>query len=628
MSDYGDGLPKRSSALAVLVVFGLAIVGTLLADTIFPAPAPRLLLSERTELESQAARASIWDGSRMRLWEDQLRLTSRAGLFVSSPYATFLYDHLGEVSKHVVQGEDGWLFMTERLWPPARSNEQLAGLASAAVAALERRAADRGLPLIAVPVPRKAVIEREHLPAGLDPRAELDRAVLEACAARGVSTVDLFGVFAESEQQLFYPYDTHWTPTAELLAAGEMVRHAGLSVPDQQRQTAIRYLHGRTPPGRLDILSYMDVQLRADSLKAVRNQDIANYRIVMRRRAGPDFPPELQISRSDGRLVISGTSFSDSPNFSSYLLHYSQRTVLNGALSGVAFGSQLRELFARSERLKNAQDLFFEFPIHQVFFPEDESGRSQLPEPLGMLFAEQPLPNALPLSRYGALELEEDFRGGEFVRLFATQDSLVAQLARSALFHTGDGVAALRVTGEVSGPGVVLELEQDGSVMRAPWPEGARSLDLPLLSATAGASRVRLLARRTDPARLRVESVEPVLEALGDRVRTMGLEALDAEGGEWALRTELRRPLATRRFAALLLRPATSLHGELHEVVVTPEDPELEPLRIAVRGVTPSTYVVLSLGPLAGSALSSVELRGRGALPPVGTDGRSLVVVD
>lgn len=626
--DYGDGLPHRASALGVLVVFVLATVGTLLLDTLLPAPPPRLLLSERTELETKAARASLWDGTLMRLWEDELRLSSRVALLVSGPYATFLYDRLGEVSKHVVHGEDGWLFLAERLWPPARSDAQLAGLAGAAVAALERRTAERGLPLIAVPVPRKSVIEREHLPAGLDPRPDLDRAVVEACAERGVSTVDLAPSFSVTDQLLFYPYDTHWTPSAELLAAGEMVRHAGLTIPDRQRQTAIHFRNGRTPPGRLDILSYMDVQLRGDSLKAVRNQDIANYKVEMRRRAGPEFPPELTVSRNEGRLVISGTSYSDSPNFARYLSHYSQQSVLNGALSGVAFGSQLRELLLRPQRLQSATTLFFEFPIHQVFFPEDETGRCVLPEPLGMLFGEHPLPNALPLSPIWELELEDSFRGGQSVRLPARRDSLVAQLARSALFHTGDGVVGLRIVGEVTGPSVVLELEQDGTRLRAPWPVGAKSLDLPLLAEHSGASRVRLFARGNGGVRLIVERVEPVLEALGGRIRTAVLEPGEAPEGEWQLHTELRRPLVPQRFAALFLRPATTFHGELSEVLVTPEDPDLAPLSLEVRGAVRSSYVVLSLARLAGTPIASIELRGSGELPEVGTSGRALIVVD
>lgn len=590
----------------VLLVFVVVSAGTGLTDTFFPAPRPRMALHQELDYEARRERARVMDGSAARLLEYEQRLTSRVRRELAQPYSTWLYEFLREPSAIVVRGDGDWLFMRERALPPARSDAELAGLGAAAVAALDRRVQGLGVPLVVVPIPRKSVLHADHLPRGIDSRLGLDRVIIDALLERGITTVDLLRAFREDAVEgIYYPCDSHWSAASQLLAAEEIMRTAGRLAPEGARRTVVREGDAVTPPGRLDLLKYMDVQLEGARLRELRRQGLHNYTIEMREGPPRRFPPELDVSRRTGRIAISGTSFSDGKLFSTYLAHYSQQPILNGAMSAANFAGQLRELLLRREEFPELELVLFEFPVHQLFFGTGEDGAVRLPDSLGLLLAENLPTHTAPIALANSFVLEPAFRSGDFVDVGGHESEPLAALPAGVLFHTGDGVAALRVRGAAEGRRAMLEVQVGDVRMRALWPEGAHEVVLPLIDSGAAANRVRLFAHGDAGARVRVESVEVVIDAPQGRVRELVAAVVDGESRHH--RVEFADPLHTRRFAALVADGGTNRLAGLTEIVITPANTERSPLRVAVPAGVRDAGLVIHLGALAGEALSSIE---------------------
>ncbi|MCA8980190.1 MAG: hypothetical protein KDC14_09205 [Planctomycetes bacterium] len=608
----------------VLLLFVVVSAGTGLTDTFFPAPRPRMALHQELDYEARKERAHLMDGSAARLFEYEQRLTSRVRRVLAEPYSTFLYEYLHEPSAIVIRGEDDWLFMRERTVPPARSDADLAGLGSAAVAALDRRVEGAGVPLVVVPIPRKSVLHADRLPRGIDSRVGLDRVIIDALVARGVKTVDLLRAFQErAVEGIYYPCDSHWSAASQLLAAEEIMRTAGRLAPEAERRTVVVEGDAVTPPGRLDLLKYMDVRLGGARLAQLRRQGLHNYTVEMREGPPDRIPPELDASRRAGRIAISGTSFSDGKLFSTYLAHYAQQPVLNGAMSAANFAGQLRELLLRRAEFPELELVLFEFPVHQLFFGVGDDGAIRLPDSLGLLLAELPPTHVEPLELAADFDVEREFRAGEFVDVGGHEPLRVAALPAGALFHTGDGIAALRVRGAAEGKRAMLEVQVGDVRMRAIWPEGATEVVLPLVFTRAAAERVQLFAHGDAGARVRVDELEVVLDSPGGRTRALELGAAVADGDGWTRRADFADPLATRRFAALVVDHAVGVDAAT-EFVVTPADDAVPPLRVATPG---GAAFAIDLGALGGAALRSVEWRGSGP-PPAVDDARGLRLVD
>lgn len=626
-----DGAAARTLPFVrwfVLSVFVVVVAGTGLTDSLFPAPKPRMALHQELDYEARRERARLMDGSAARLFEYEQRLTSRVRRELAEPYSTFLYESLREPSAIVIRGEGDWLFMRERTLPPARADEDLAGLGSAAVAALERRVVGRGIPLVVVPIPRKSVLHADRLPRGIDPRVGLDRAILEALFERGVTTVDLLRAFREEAVEgIYYPCDSHWSAASQLLAAEVILRTAGRLAPEAERRTVVREGDAVTPPGRLDLLKYMDVRLEGARLRELRRQGLSNYSIEMREGPPLRFPPELDVSRRAGRIAISGTSFSDGKIFSTYLAHFSQQPILNGAMSAANFAGQLRELLLRRADFPDLELVLFEFPMHQLFFGTGDGGVIQLPDSLGLVLAEQPPNRTEPIALASDFELDPDFRAGEFVDVGGHEPEPVATLPAGSLFHTGDGIAALRVRGAAEGSRAMLEVQVGDVRMRAIWPEGAREVALPLIYTRAAAERVQLFAHGDAGARLRVEGIELVIDAPGDRTRELGLGEADVDGARWTRRVEFADPLSTRRFAALVADGRTGRLAEPSEIVITPADDDRSPLRVSIPSGARDAGLAIHLGALAGEAIRSIEWNGTGPAP-TRDDGFSPRLID
>lgn len=624
---------RTSSALRWFVFLGFLVVsaGTGITDTLFPAARPRMALHQELEYEARRERARISDGSAARLLEYDLRLTSRVRRSVSVPYSTFLYEVLHEPAWNVIRGEGDWLFMRERVIPPPRSDDEIAGLGSAAVAALDRRVHALGLPLVVAPIPRKSVMHPDKLPRGVDQRPGLDRVVIDAVADRGVRTVDLLRAFREDAVEgIYYPCDSHWSAASQLLAAEAMLREAGRLAPEEERRTVVRQGDAVTPPGRLDLLPYMDVHLAGERLRELRRQGLHNYTVEMREGPARRFPPELASGRAGGRIAISGTSFTDGKVFPTYLVHFSQEPVLNGSMSAANFGQPLHELLRRRADFPELDLILVEFAIHQLFFAGDEDGYVRLPDSFGRALADLLPPFVSRVPTAAGFETASAFAGAEWVEVGGHEPARVGALPAGAIAHGGDGVVALEVRGESRGTRPMLDVRIGDVRMRADWPRGADRVVLPLVTGAAGAPAVEVLAHGQGDAALRIVGVRVVTEGpspdeVAPRARVLRFDEAPAADGAWRLRAAIDEPLDTRRLAALLCGPDGLRLGADAELVLRAGDRE----RVVRFGdLDASTPVMAALGSAAGDRVTAIEWRGTGALPAAPPNGRRMGLVD
>lgn len=165
-----------------------------------------------------------------------------------------------ETSAQVVRGSDGWLFLQQELrfldvGPFWGKQAQAAGRAkrldardpTPAIVAFNRALADKGITLLLVPVPPKALIYSEHV--GEAKRGEewgknLDR-YYKILADKGVRVLDLRPTFSSlkksQEKPLYCRKDTHWSGYGLTVAAdriaGEIEKIAQLTTPGSPAYT-------------------------------------------------------------------------------------------------------------------------------------------------------------------------------------------------------------------------------------------------------------------------------------------------------------------------------------------------------------------------------------------------------
>ena len=594
------------------------LTGTGVVDTFFPVPPPRLPVQQRVEYAAMVEEANLRDGSRARLFEYDWRLTSRVRRALAVPYSTFLFETFHETSQSGLRGEGDWLFLKFRAEPPRLADEEIANLGASVVAALERRVEAFGWSMTTVPVPRKSVLHEDRLPRGIDPRPRIDERLQEALRERGVHSTDLLRLFrAQEEGAIYYPCDSHWTPATQLLAAEEMARVAEVLAPEEERITRVRPVDETTPLTRLDILRYIDVELEGDRLAALREQGVRNYSIEMGEGPPRKFAPEVAVSRESGVVAISGTSFSDDGRFPRYLAHFCQKPVFNGAVAAANFAGPLRILLRRRESLPELETVFFEFPVHQIFFAPDGDGVALLPRAVGNLFAENPPSRRTRLVDRSRFAVGEPFREGRTVELERGETVPLIELREGLLHHRGEGAVAIVLTGEARGGELELELLVGGTSMRALWPEGAETVVLPLVCAHPGAHGIEVRARaRSGDATLRLDSVEACVELAEEDAVDLPFDAPAPDAASWVAEARHGEPGAPAEHDVLVLQledgPARATISELR---IRPAD-RPETIRIVpLAEIDGPAVVVIHLGGLAGERLECVELRGSGSPP-------------
>ncbi len=597
--DLAEASPRRRAAAWTVVAFFLgAFAVTGLVDSFHPAARPKLRGAEEAADARLRREAHLLDGSLARLLEHDLRLTSRVRRDLASYYTLILFRHLDEAQGRAVVGREGWIFLRGRTVVQNRGDAAHLGWTTALLAALERRLASLGVRLVVAPVPRKSVLYGEYLPRGVETRPELDERFPRRLATRGVAVVDLLNAFRgvqerSPEDLLYFQTDSHWTETAQLVAAEAIAERAGLPAPGAARRTRLVEGHAEQERDNLDYIGLVDVP--ASALAFLGLVPVKTYDVVSEgEEPGEGEPP------ASPRLAVTGTSFTAKRKLVAYLQHFAREPVRNAATVGTHPLESLAALLVEP-RESLPETVVLELPSHNVF------GHSPLAHAAD-LFAVTAPEEAVP-----ALTLRRLTRQQKLRREIVLEGRLeLGRLPAGTLLHSGDGVVAIRIRGRLDGDAEIV-VQHAGHELRTPWPAGQKEVFLPLVAARATGARARLEVQGA--GKLRLEAVEAVAfldesgAALGRHTR------LRPRGGGWYQILRFRDAPEVEHHAALVLELAGGrLQDPLEVVLKTAETPD-EPLQLTLGPVGEKGIVVLSLSPLRGRHLTAVEARGTGPAP-------------
>lgn len=211
------------------------------AASLLSAPA-RTFATAEGGIRNRICRANETFKSRAKSFEDSLKNDSFLARRLLPPVQFWTARLLGLGNENVYLGRDGWLYFRPDFDHTAGAPFLAPGEMHArriaqgvepdprtAIIALHRALAARGISLIVVPAPVKSSIEPEHL-AG-EPRT-LQNASYEKFVddlrREGIKVVDAAAVLsaekAKTGQPQFLRTDSHWTPQAMQIVAGEIAR--------------------------------------------------------------------------------------------------------------------------------------------------------------------------------------------------------------------------------------------------------------------------------------------------------------------------------------------------------------------------------------------------------------------
>jgi hypothetical protein len=160
---------------------------------------------------------------------------TRAQHTLAPPYAFALYAAFDQIDAQLLVGRDKWLFVRPRAEPSHVPDEEIASRAATSLLALQRRLADNGIRLLAVPIPRKEYLCARQLPPGFDARLGLDPTVFHEFERRGVDHVDLLSAYSGQKELLYHRYGSHWNDLAQRIAAETVAKDLGLLKPLKKR---------------------------------------------------------------------------------------------------------------------------------------------------------------------------------------------------------------------------------------------------------------------------------------------------------------------------------------------------------------------------------------------------------
>ncbi len=596
----------------VLALTGVLVVGTGVVDLLLPLERPKLLGTELAEDEADREAATLWDGSAARLFERDYELTSRVRRTASDPYGRFLMRYLHETSGSVLMGSDGMLFARDRMDYPTDEPDAGQRRSAELIRAVERRFAGHGVRFIALPLPRKAVIERDRLPLGVRPMAQLDRGMVDAIRGTGVEAIDVPGAFEGWEgAPLFRAADTHWTTEGMRLAAEVAARESGLIVPEERRF------------GRLFDASEFQVPKRGDLLRRLglkaRGHDPRDYdggATVVQVREGSD-REQLQAFRDRRReaWLLTGTSYSTT-FFPGFVAHYTGRPVVQGGQEAVLTYQALADALVKPPYGKDESGvrtlppvIIAEFPGHHLLRPSRTLDYWTYPPGVLDVLELVPARWSTPLAE-GVSAMVPGVAPGDFRELSRAREVAVRQ--PGSLVHSGDGTLELVLDLEVTEPGVELVLICGDFVHSAALAKGRLTHRFPLMGDGQLAQGVQVMLKEKSGASAAVHRADLEINGTVVQGATFEMPGCETLEGGAGLRQEFRleRPVELDRYDCFVLGGGGCFplrEGTVQCFLGT--QPVGKPWR--VEGVAQSADWALSLGGIAGQAMDRVVLEGR-----------------
>ncbi|MGK0218122.1 MAG: hypothetical protein ACI9HE_001610 [Planctomycetota bacterium] len=594
------GLGKALACLAV-GFFLLVCVGGGVWDLLDPAPAPYALGVERTLEERRRASAKILDGSKMAVWSGDHQSVSNVRATLVPWYVAGLVHYLGEANEDILVGKEDWMFRWDRLNAgPGANDPRAPELGARVLRAVERRMASLGLKLLLMPLPRKAVIAAEYLPAGIDTYQEFDPAVLARLKQWGIPHIDLFDVFEGwSAKDLWYTQDTHWRHQAQLLAAEAVQKVWGLG-PAKKDRAAVIVPTPKELPRRSMMLSLgLAPTHPANSVLL----DEPGQRFALRRHHAREHGWKLPPPAEQPLWAVVGTSFTAGDQLVRLLANVLGSTPLDASDRGKKSIGSLGERLKR--RAESRPPLWLlEVPLYQVFY--DVRGGKHLEvgaevfkfyghsadSPVQVLFKRKPLK---PIG------------------------SSLLNLPRGILVHDGDGALILRLrASRAPTRDLLIDLRQDDMRYSVAWPAGAEQFDLPLVA--PGRSDGALHLGCKSPRMLGQLSYEVISEYdVAEGLDTIeSAPAADKLPKSWTQERLFAEPQYLNRHSALWLDPEGLRNGMLH-VELLPAESTAQGKPVALRKLgqvhlhSEGQLLLYAGGP--GGPYRGVRLSGRGTVP-------------
>ncbi len=593
---------------AGLAVWFLAVLcATATVDRSSPVAASVPVGEERRQLDAERAAASPWDGGLARRIEHELEATSRSRRALAAAYTAALYRWIGEAhGSTAVVGRAGWLFVAHRTVPPPTESKALLSRWSAQLAALDRRLTCLGVHAVFLPLPRRAVVCADRLPAGVDPRADLDRDAAGAPRDVGVDVVALSpGYMAWEGPPLFYRADAHWNELGEKLAAELVAAHLGVG-PDAPRRTELRSAGVETQGARTDnnkdLYRFVGIDPDGPWMPSLRGPDVPMFDIL----DGNGYAlKKIEAPRPMRRVALTGTSYSARRDFSRMLHHALAEPVFDASKAASGPVIPILDLL-RDHAGSLPRTLIVEMPVYSMFEWLTMSD-------IGPILVEFPPPRTEPLDV--PLALGELLVLGEEIEIGPWRTLVEVEGGR--LVSSGDGVALIRLRGEVLEGRVRLSDEKQG-LWGYNWEPGREELLLPIVAANPSGRPARILVRSLDRkrARLRIDDAALVttLDVRGGTV--LHESSRDVGAGDWTLEYEVPGGGTWPRGRGLYAEPAGPVPPEMRMRLEAVDEEGVGHLLGGARPA-PGARVVLSHAGLVGREVRSIRMLGWSEEAPV-----------
>lgn len=287
-----------------------------------------LFLGRSTIRAPQANWDTLRSGAWMESMERHLREASPVTFWLRGTWNETLYRLGVPQSRTVHVGKEEWFYAASTLRPDVVEWQRRGPARRAFFAAVKARVEAAGARLFVGVVPDKVRIYPQFAQDGaLSPAKEaVYGELLGELRALGIDTVDLAAALraeaAQSPVPIYKPRDTHWEPTGALVAAraiataiesGPVGTELGPRLP-MVIQTSFSYDILNDGPANCGFLSFVDPEQDRRSvpfsLLTHRLRDRSSvYTVGV---AAPTGPVALTWDDNDARIVLAGTSFSES----------------------------------------------------------------------------------------------------------------------------------------------------------------------------------------------------------------------------------------------------------------------------------------------------------------------------